>query len=117
MLGWAQFVLKHDRKASYRLLAAQSPLGQVIYTHYGLDPVEFETNMLLKEGHVFVKSDGIIRMFVGLGFPWSMMGILRILPAALRDKMYGTLACNRFKWFGRRLSCYLPQERYKDRFL
>ena len=28
--GWARFVLRHDRRERYRLLAAQSPLGRAL---------------------------------------------------------------------------------------
>ena len=37
---WARFVLKHDRRAVFRLLPAQSPLGHALYIHLGLDPVD-----------------------------------------------------------------------------
>ncbi len=31
--GWAQFVIKHDRAGTCRLLSAQSPLGRALYIH------------------------------------------------------------------------------------
>jgi hypothetical protein len=43
---FAQFVLRHDRRAVFRLLAAQSSLGQAIFRHLGLDPVSFQTYVL-----------------------------------------------------------------------
>jgi predicted DCC family thiol-disulfide oxidoreductase YuxK len=48
--GWAQLVLRHDRTARYRLLRAQSPLGYALYVHYGLDPQDYETNILIEDG-------------------------------------------------------------------
>jgi predicted DCC family thiol-disulfide oxidoreductase YuxK len=48
--GWARFVLRHDRRALFRLLPAQSALGHALYVHYGLDPVDYETNILLAHG-------------------------------------------------------------------
>ena len=48
--GWAQFVLRHDRRAVYRLLRAQSPLGRSLYVHYDLDPEDYQTNILLADG-------------------------------------------------------------------
>ncbi|NRQ13922.1 hypothetical protein BHMPCIPO_01142 [Ensifer sesbaniae] len=35
--GWVRFLLRHDRRAQYRYLTAQSPIGQALYRHYGLD--------------------------------------------------------------------------------
>jgi predicted DCC family thiol-disulfide oxidoreductase YuxK len=38
--NWAQFVMRHDPKKRFKLLAAQSPLGQILYEHYELDPID-----------------------------------------------------------------------------
>lgn len=115
--GWAQFVLRHDRNATYRLLPAQSPLGHALYLHYGLDPEEYETNILIEDGIAWFKSEGSIRMAEGLGFPWSLAGCFRILPLGLRDALYGCIARHRFRLFGRRSTCYVPEKRFEDRFL
>jgi predicted DCC family thiol-disulfide oxidoreductase YuxK len=114
---WAQFVLRHDRKARYRLLAAQSTLGQALYTHYGLNPIQYETNILIEDGRAWLKSEGTLRMVQGLGAPWSFIVVLRILPRAVLDRLYELMARNRLKWFGTRATCYMPDPRYADRFL
>ena len=91
--GWAQFVLRHDRRAVYRLLRAQSPLGRSLYVHYGLDPEDYQTNILLADG------------------------IMRILPRPVRDRLYAFVARNRLRFFGRRATCYVPNAGDEDRFL
>jgi predicted DCC family thiol-disulfide oxidoreductase YuxK len=115
--GWVKFVLRHDKSGIYRLLAAQSPLGKAIYSHYGLDPINYETNILLVHGVVWLKSEGSIRMAEGLGFPWRIAALARLLPLHIRDALYSWVARNRFIWFGRRDSCYAPSENFKNRFL
>jgi predicted DCC family thiol-disulfide oxidoreductase YuxK len=114
---FARFLLKHDRRARFRLMAAQSPLGQAIFRHLGLDPVRFETNVLLDQGYAWFKSDGTIRMFVLLGFPWSVLAVLRLLPRSLLDRLYDWIARNRLKWFGTQSVCYLADPAQADRFL
>jgi predicted DCC family thiol-disulfide oxidoreductase YuxK len=115
--GWVQFVLRHDRAARYRLLAAQSPLGHALYVHYGLDPKDYETNILIEDGVAWFKSEGSIRMMEGLGWPWKLVAAFRVLPRALRDPLYEWLARNRLEWFGTRATCFIPDARYQDRFL
>ena len=110
-------MLRHDRKGRYRLLPAQTALGHAVYVHYGLDPVNYETNLLIEDGRLWVKSEGTIRMFEGLGLPWSLMAIGRLLPLKWRDALYGVMARNRLKWFGRREVCYLGEPGWSDRFL
>jgi predicted DCC family thiol-disulfide oxidoreductase YuxK len=115
--GWAQFVLRRDRTARYRLLCAQSPLGYALYVHYGLDPQDYETNILIEDGAAWFKSEGSIRMAEGLGLPWSLAAVFRILPMPVRDRLYDFIARNRLKFFGKRATCYAPQPGYQDRFL
>lgn len=115
--GWARFVLRHDRAGVYRLLRAQSPLGRALYVHYRLDPDNYETNILIADGHAWFKSEGSIRMAEGLGWPWRLAAAFRILPRALRDRMYAFIARNRLRFFGKRASCYLPDAGFEDRFL
>ena len=115
--GWAQFVLRHDRAGKYRLLPAQSALGRALYIHYGLHPDDYETNILIEDGVAWFKSEGSIRMAEGLGFPWSLAAMFRILPMAWRDWLYEFIARNRLRFFGKRESCYRPSADIRHRFL
>ena len=115
--GWAQFVLRHDPRGIYRLLPAQSPLGHALYVHYGLDPQDYETNILIADGIATFKAEACIRMAEGLGRPWSLAAGFRVLPRTWRDRLYGLLARNRLRVFGRRAACYVPDRRHADRFL
>jgi predicted DCC family thiol-disulfide oxidoreductase YuxK len=45
------------------------------------------------------------------------MAIGRLLPRPVRDWLYGIVARNRLRWFGRRETCYLPDPAEADRFL
>jgi predicted DCC family thiol-disulfide oxidoreductase YuxK len=114
---WVELVLRYDRAARYRLLSAQSALGHALYVHYGLDPKNYESNILLIDGVALVKSEGSIRLAVGLGLPWSIAAILRVLPRRVADKLYDWVAHNRFRMFGRREACYLPRAADRERFI
>jgi predicted DCC family thiol-disulfide oxidoreductase YuxK len=114
---WVEFVLRHDHAGRYRLLSAQSALGHALYVHYGLDPENYETNILLIDGVALFKAEGSIRMAEGLGLPWSLAGILRVLPKRVADALYESLARNRFRLFGRRETCYLPRSGDRERFI
>lgn len=115
--AWVKFVLRHDTKRIYRLLHAQSELGTALYRHYGLNPIDYETNLLIENGRAYDRSTGSIRMCAGLGLPWSLAVVLRIFPRGLRDAVYEFVARNRYRWFGQTETCYLPDEADKARFL
>ncbi|MFL6664430.1 MAG: thiol-disulfide oxidoreductase DCC family protein [Rhizobacter sp.] len=115
--GFARFVLRHDRRGVFRLAAGQSALGQALYRHFGLDPVGFGTNVLVADGRGWFKADGTIRMFVLLGFPWSLARLLRVFPRPVLDGLYDLVARNRLRWFGTRQQCFLADPAQRDRFL
>jgi len=114
---FAQFIMRTDRHRRFRMLAAQSPVGAALYTHLGLDPESYETFILLDEGCASVRSDAGLRIVEKLGFPWSLCVVARILPRFVRDKLYDLIARNRFRWFGARSTCYIPDPSEADRFI
>jgi predicted DCC family thiol-disulfide oxidoreductase YuxK len=115
--GFAQFVMRRDRDARFRLLAAQSPLGDALYRHFGLDPVNYETYVLLQDGIAYFRSEAAIRILGGLGWPWRLASVCRLCPLSFRDRLYDLVARNRLRWFGVRSSCYVPDAAEADRFL
>ncbi|OJF98723.1 thiol-disulfide oxidoreductase DCC family protein [Pararhizobium antarcticum] len=115
--GWVNVVLRHDRAGRFRFLTAQSPLGEALYRHYGLETRNYETNILIEHGCAFFKSEGAIRMAAGLGYPFKLSPALRILPRRLRDALYDLVARNRYRIAGRRDRCYVPTAEHTSRFL
>lgn len=115
--GWARLVLKVDRRGVFRLLPAQTPLGEALYRHYGLDPANYETNILIENGVARFKSDGSMRMARLLGFPWALANVFRALPGPVIDALYDLVAKNRYRLFGRSDVCYVPEPGHLDRVL
>lgn len=112
-----QFVLRHDRARQFRFIAAQSELGTSIYRHYGLDPHDYETFIVLADGLPRFASDAVIEIGRRLGPPWSLGMAASALPRPIRDGLYFWIARHRMRVFGRRDSCHLPAPDQRDRFL
>ncbi|MBV8747737.1 MAG: DUF393 domain-containing protein [Xanthobacteraceae bacterium] len=115
--GYARFVLAHDHAGKFRLLAARSALGRALYVHYGLDPYDFETNILIADGKAHFKSEASLRILELLGPPWSLTRVLRLIPTAIRDRIYAFIARNRLRLFGKLETCYAPGAPFRDRVL
>ena len=56
-------------------------------------------------------------MFERLGFPWSLLAIGRLLPLAIRDRLYDTVARNRLRCFGVHETCFLLDPNQAGKFL
>jgi predicted DCC family thiol-disulfide oxidoreductase YuxK len=114
---FARFILKRDRAFAFRMTTAQSPLGQALYRHYGLDTEEFETNLVIAGGRPYAKLDSVAMTGARLGGVWRALALLRLLPRPLADWLYDRVAQNRYALFGRTDSCMIPPPEWRERFL
>jgi predicted DCC family thiol-disulfide oxidoreductase YuxK len=113
----AQFVLKHDKAARFRLASMQGDVGAAIYRRYGVDPRDPSSMLVVEGARVCRDSDAVLRIYEVLGLPWSLLGVLRIVPAVLRDPVYRWVARNRYRLFGKRETCWVAPPEYRDRLL
>jgi predicted DCC family thiol-disulfide oxidoreductase YuxK len=114
---WAHMVLRCDHAGRYRLLPAQTPLGRALYVHYGLDPEDYETNIVIEDGRAYMKAAGVIRLAESLDFPFPLAKIFRWAPRRTADRLYEFIARNRFRVFGRNETCMLSLPGWEGRFL
>ncbi|HSQ60931.1 MAG TPA: thiol-disulfide oxidoreductase DCC family protein [Acidobacteriota bacterium] len=110
-------ILENDSAGAIRFAPLQSPLGGRLMREQGLDPADAETFLFIKDGRALVRSDAAVEVARHLRFPWSALAVLGILPRAVRDPIYRLVAKNRYAWFGRRASCFLPSPEERSRFL
>ncbi|HEX8444199.1 MAG TPA: thiol-disulfide oxidoreductase DCC family protein [Allosphingosinicella sp.] len=113
----AQFVLKHDREGGFRLASMQSEAGAALYREHGMDPHDPTSILLIEGDRVRQDSDAVLGIYEALGFPWRLFGVLRVVPARFRDRVYRWVARNRYRLFGKRATCWVPAPEYRDRLL
>ncbi|MGE6739837.1 thiol-disulfide oxidoreductase DCC family protein [Allorhizobium pseudoryzae] len=113
----AQFVLRHDRAARFRLAALQTPAGAALASLYGIDPLDPQSIILVRGGRALTDSDAVLAIGQGLGWPWKAVGALRIVPRPVRDLVYRFIARNRYRLFGRRQGCFVPAPDHRGRIL
>lgn len=113
----AQFILDHDKAERFRLASMQGDVGASLFRIHGLDPAD-PTSILVIDGPVVRKdSDAVLSIYEALGFPWKLAAVLRIVPRFVRDPVYRMVARNRYRWFGKRETCWIAPERYRSRVL
>lgn len=113
----AQFVLKHDKAARFRLASIQGATGAAMCRDHGLDPDD-PTSILVVDGtRVRRDSDAVLAIYEGLGWPWRVFALFRLAPAFLRDPVYRWVARNRYRLFGKRATCWIAPPEYRNRIL
>ncbi len=113
-----QFIIKHDKKDIFRFVALQSELGQEIIKHIGVDIQNVDCIILYEPGVAYYyKSEAALEIAKNLGGIYYFASLFKIIPSALRDKLYDYVAKNRYRWYGKRESCMLPTPELKAKFL
>jgi predicted DCC family thiol-disulfide oxidoreductase YuxK len=116
--GFARFIARVDTARLFQFTHAQSPLGQGFFRHYGLDPVTFETNLLVADGKAYGKLAAFSQIMRRLGWPWSAIGqIVRVVPAVIGNPAYDIVARNRYRLFGRHEFCAIPDASWRQRLI
>lgn len=107
--GWIRFIIRWDKRERFFFASSQSALGQ--RTSSG------ESMVYLRGEKKFIKSDAALYILWDLGGAWRISGVLLLIPRFLRDIVYNLTAKNRYKWFGKRDSCMVPEPALAKRFL
>ncbi|MEM8956374.1 MAG: DUF393 domain-containing protein [Pseudomonadota bacterium] len=117
LCSWgARSISRLDRKGEFRICPVQSPIGEALVRHYGLDPSDPETWLYLNDGEAWSGMDAIIRIGERLGGAGRLASPMRILPRPLREWLYRRLARNRYR-FGRSDMCALPDPELQRRLM
>ena len=112
-----QTILRHDRQARFRFASLQSPLGEKLRDDFGIDREKVDSVILVEGGRWYQESNAALRIANGLGGLWKLFGVFRLIPRPLRDAAYRLIARNRYRWFGKTETCWVPTPELRGRFL
>jgi len=106
--GWAKFLSRRRLEQPFTLVPMQSEHGRSLLVAHGIDPEDPSSFLVIDGGRALTDSDAVLHVIASPGGAWRLAGILRAIPQRWRDAGYRVLARNRYRWFGRRDTCYLP---------
>jgi predicted DCC family thiol-disulfide oxidoreductase YuxK len=112
-----QFIIKRDRKGIFRFASLQSEFGQGQLSRFSIDGSKMDSVILIKAGRVFMYSSAALEITRHLRGAWPLFYVFKIIPPFIRDFFYQIVAKNRYKWFGKKESCMVPNQELKGRFI
>ena len=115
--GSVQFLLRHDSKRALRFAAIQTEAGRALVLAAGLRVDSLETFLFVDGDRAWRQTAALFRVCHALGGFWRLAWIGWIVPAPLRDALYGLVARNRFRFFPRQEVCMIPRPEDRSRFL
>ena len=119
--GAVLFVIDRDPRARFRFAALQEAEARRRLAAFGPDAARLgeslSSMLLLEDGRLYARSTAALRIARRLAWPWPLLAVLLVVPTVLRDAVYGVVARNRYRWFGREEACRLPTPALRARFL
>jgi predicted DCC family thiol-disulfide oxidoreductase YuxK len=117
-----RFVLRHDAHGLFDFASLQSATGRSWRERLGERDSELTTFHVVEDYRtstpaILSRSAAALFVAKSLGFPWRLLTIAGVLPAALLDAVYDVVARYRFRLFGRFDTCPLPSAAHRERFI
>ena len=111
------FIIKRDKKNFFKFAAIQSDFARNFFKHNNLKSEDIESIFLIEGNRFYRKSAAVLRIARHLKGFWKLFYVFIIIPPAARDLFYDIIARNRYRWFGKKESCMVPDERVRQKFI
>ena len=112
--AWVDFILKRDRAGIFSFAPLQGNYAKE------MEPEASEnlnTMIYLVSGQRYYRTGAILRILRDLGGIWYLAWVFWFVPFFIRDFLYGLIARNRYRIFGKKENCRIPTPKEKVRFL
>ena len=115
------FVLKRDTRNRFLYSPQQSAYAQKTLPKYGGNPQDLNTIYVLKDAEsenpiLLTKSSAACYILSELSGGWRLLSYGRFLPRFLRDFVYDCVAKTRYRFFGKKEVCMLPEPGWAEKF-
>ncbi|MCH8250479.1 MAG: DUF393 domain-containing protein [Proteobacteria bacterium] len=113
-----QFVIRHDRQSRFRFASLQSEAGRRILDEFQYEANELSSIILIDNGELSRKSRAALNIARQLDGAWPTFYFLFFwVPPFIADKVYDYVGNRRYRWFGMKEDCWVPDESLRARFL
>ena len=113
------FIIRHDKAGNFRFAPLQSEFAKAFLENnasFKNGHILPDSLILAEDGKVYFRSEAALRIAGKMNGIWKGLIIFRIIPLRWRDFLYGFIAKNRYRWFGKRQSCMVPAPDISERF-
>ncbi len=112
-----QKVIENDAENQFKFASLQSDFGQNFLEKNQLPKEEFKSLILVDGENFYTKSDAALRIGRELKGIYKLSGLLFIFPKFIRNTVYDFISRNRYRWFGKQESCWLPTPGLQKKFI
>lgn len=112
-----QWIIKRDTNKKFFFASLQSEIGQELLRKHRIDPKEIDSVVYVRNEQAYIKSTAALHILKDLGKGWTLLYVLIIFPAFIRNFFYDQFAKRRYLLFGKKDECMIPTKEQRARFL
>jgi len=112
---FVDFLIRVDKKEKLRFASLQGKTAERLLPLHLRE--KKDSIVYLKDSNFHLRSSGSLRAIKEVGGIYSALFVFIIVPRFVRDWFYKQIAKNRYKWFGKRETCRVPDKSEEDRIL
>ena len=110
-------ILKYDKQAFFQFAPSQSSAAMQRFQALSIDQTSIDSVILIDNEKLYTKTDAVIQIAMQLsGWP-KLFRLLKFIPKPIRDFGYDLIANNRYRLFGKKDNCMIPDASVRHRFL
>lgn len=111
------FISARDPGGYFRFGASQTPEARALLEPLGVSRETARSILLIEAGTVYMRSTASLRIAARMSFPWSLLRVLLLVPAPLRDVGYRIVAAVRHRLAGPSNACNIPPREIRERMI
>jgi predicted DCC family thiol-disulfide oxidoreductase YuxK len=110
------FIIQRDRKDYFKFSPLQSEFANEFFSKNNIEN-NFDSIVLIENEKLYKKSTAALKIAKHLNGLWKLAYVFIIIPPFVRNFLYDIIAKYRYKWFGRKDTCMIPDEKIKRKFI
>jgi predicted DCC family thiol-disulfide oxidoreductase YuxK len=115
--GFVDYIIRHDKKGYFLFTSLQSQKAGEMLKPFHMEATVSEGVILLENGRLYFRSEAGLRILKRLSGMHRLLYFFIIVPRFIRDKVYDFIASNRYRWFGKKEQCRIPEPGERERFV
>jgi predicted DCC family thiol-disulfide oxidoreductase YuxK len=103
-----KFILRRDPRGYFTYAPIDGATADQLLKKSSTSPLP-DSIVLYENGKIYTRSTAALRVARKLCGAWPLLYIFMLIPPPIRNAVYNIIARNRYKWFGRSESCWMPK--------
>jgi len=112
------FIIRRDREKKFRFASLQSAAAREVLARHDYASDDLSSVLLLADNRLYRKSRAALQIVKRLDGAWPILYyVLFWVPAFVADPIYDFIGNRRYRWFGKKYECWVPDDDLRSRFI